>query len=109
MPTNLLECHDKNPILPFKKNNNNFLKKQATFMRKKHLFSIVSSLTIFCLLSSLAQARWATLKDAPAEIEFSTSDIIVDKDGKTEEVIEKQIKILNETGRNLFGVERIHF
>jgi hypothetical protein len=78
-------------------------------MRKKHLFPIVSSLTIFCILSSLAQARWATLKDAPAEIEFSTSDIIVDKDGKTEEIIEKQIKILNETGRNLFGVERIHF
>lgn len=78
-------------------------------MRKTYLFSLIFSLTLLPLFSSSTQARWATYEDAPAEVEFSTSDIVVDKDGKTEEIIEKQIRILNETGRSLFGVERIHF
>ena len=77
-------------------------------MRQIYLFMIFC-LVLLPLSSSPSQARWATYEDAPAEIEFSTSDIIVDKDGKTEEIVEKQIKILNETGRSLFGVERIHF
>src|SRR5690606_3164726 len=78
-------------------------------MRKTYLFSLIFSLTLLPLFSSSTQARWATYEDAPAEVEFSTSDLVVDKDGKTEEVVEKQVKILNETGRSLFGVERIHF
>lgn len=56
-----------------------------------------------------SHARWATYEDASAEIEFLNSDIVVDKDGKTIETVEKQIKILKESGRNSFGVERIHF
>lgn len=78
-------------------------------MRKTNLLSLMFSLTFLILLSFPTQARWAKYEDAPAEIEFSTSDITVDKEGKSEEIVEKQIKILNETGRNIFGVERIHF
>jgi transglutaminase-like putative cysteine protease len=78
-------------------------------MRKTYLLSMIFFLLLAPLLSSSAQARWATYEDAHAEIEFSTSDVTVDKDGKIEEIVEKQIKILDETGRNLFGVERIHF
>ncbi len=78
-------------------------------MRKLSLCSLILCLAFSSLFLSSAHARWAKYEDAPAEIEFSTSDIVVDKEGKSEEVVEKQIKILNETGRNLFGVERVHF
>lgn len=78
-------------------------------MRTLYLFPIIFSLVLPSLFSFPAKARWATYEDAPAEIEFSASDIIVDQEGKLEEIVEKQVKILNETGRNLFGVERIHF
>jgi len=78
-------------------------------MRTLYLFSIIFSLILSSLFSSPTVARWATYEDAPAEVEFSTSDIVVDQEGKLEEIVEKQIKILNETGRNIFSVERIHF
>lgn len=80
-------------------------------MYKKYAASLVFItilfLSYFCSLP--VQARWASYQDAPAEIESYTSDVVIDKEGKSEETIEKQIKILNESGRSAFGVERIHF
>lgn len=80
-------------------------------MRKIYSFTLIlfTSLILQHLCIFPAQARWATYDDAPAEIEFENSDIVVDKDGNSVETVEKQIKILNETGRSAFGVERLSF
>jgi hypothetical protein len=79
-------------------------------MPKIYISFFVFAATLFTqyLGISPVDARWATYEDAPAEIEIS-SDIIIDKNGKSEEIVEKQIKIINETGRDIFGVQRIHF
>ena len=56
-----------------------------------------------------ASARWATYQDAPAELEFFNNTIFINENGGSEEVIEKQIKILNESGRDAFATERLLF
>jgi transglutaminase-like putative cysteine protease len=61
------------------------------------------------IVSLPSQARWATYADAPAEVEFYNSEIVVDKDGNSVEIVERQIKILNESGRNAFGVARLQY
>jgi hypothetical protein len=80
-------------------------------MRKIYVFSLLffTSLIFQHFYIFPAQARWAHYEDAPAEIEFYNSDIVVDKDGISVEIVEKQAKILNEAGRSGFGVERLQF
>lgn len=67
----------------------------------------------FCLLSLFLlmplQARWATYEDAPVEYESFDQDITVEKDGKAVEIITYRLKILNEAGREQFGIQRLHY
>lgn len=74
----------------------------------KACFFLVVFLIYFFSLSG-PQARWATYDDAPAELEFYNSHLLIHQNGKVEETVEKQVKVLNETGRNLFGSERLHY
>lgn len=54
-------------------------------------------------LINIGEARWATHEDAAAEMEFFNRDITTNAEGKSEEIIEQQIKVLNERGRAHFG------
>ena len=70
-------------------------------------------LLLVCLLNMLffpssSQARWALPEEAEAQIDYLKEDVIV-KAGSSEEIIESRIKILNEAGREHFGVFRTSF
>jgi hypothetical protein len=59
------------------------------------------------LIPTLAKARWATFEEAPIEYEFFNANISLDQDANSEEIIEYQLKILNEAGREAYGVQRL--
>ncbi|KJV56754.1 hypothetical protein OCHUTO_0342 [Orientia chuto str. Dubai] len=48
------------------------------------------------------QARWKCYNDSDLEIIHFDQNIIVNSDGSSEEIIEQQVKILNEAGRKIF-------
>lgn len=66
-------------------------------------------LTFHTVVISSTHARWATHEDAPVEYETYNQNITVEADGTSVEIIESQLKILNEAGREKFGIARLHY
>lgn len=64
---------------------------------------------IIFILSHPALARWATFEDATVEFESFNREVIIDASGKSEETITQQVKILNESGRNEYGIQRLYY
>jgi len=60
------------------------------------------ALLLLCCIES-AEARWATIDDAPAELNLYNYDITVGKDGSVKKSEEAKIKVLNESGREMYG------
>lgn len=74
-----------------------------------HKFLIFTRLCFLVLIGvSFAQARWAKPEEAKAQIDYLNQDITVNATS-SEEIIESRIKILNEAGREQFGVFRTSF
>jgi len=69
----------------------------------------LSLFVVFCFLITNVQARWATPQDADIEYIFYNRDIDVKADGKAHEIVEYQVKLLKESGRQAFAVQHIHF
>ncbi len=59
------------------------------------------------LLTSQSPARWATFEEASVEFLSYTRNVLILASGKSEEVIEQKVKILNESGRNDYGIQRL--
>lgn len=79
-----------------------------------HVFGIprFSFILSFVALLSGAHPAWgrlATPADAPALISFYDREVTIEASGKSQEIIEKRVKILNEAGRTTFAVERFVF
>lgn len=68
--------------------------------------SLIAILHLFSFIS--AQARWAKPEEAPVVYEIYNRDITI-KQGSSEEIVECRIKILNERGRENYGVFRSFF
>lgn len=64
-------------------------------------------ITILLLLSHSAHARFANIDEAPIKVLFMNKNIDIAKDGTYEAIIEEQIEILNESGRNQEGSRQI--
>lgn len=78
-------------------------------MFKKTCFKSLSLLAIIHLFFVItAEARWAEPEEAAVEYEMYNRDITVKKDN-SEEIVECRIKILNERGRESYGVFRNFF
>ncbi|HXF91111.1 MAG TPA: DUF3857 domain-containing protein [Candidatus Nitrosotenuis sp.] len=76
--------------------------------RPIHQIIIIPIVTLI-LSSSMTLARWALPEEASVEFEFYNRTVTIFASGKSEEVIEQQVKIVNEMGRNEFGVQRLHY
>lgn len=72
----------------------------------KHIITVIFGLS---LALTTTQARWATPEEAPVEYDLYSRTITTQADGRSEEVVEQQIKIINETGRNEFGTQRMYY
>jgi predicted transglutaminase-like cysteine proteinase len=70
---------------------------------------IIAALTVLCFNINQSFARFATPEEAPVEYEFFNRNINVASDGTSEEIIEKQVSILNEEGRDYFGTQRLTY
>ena len=67
----------------------------------RSLFKLISIVLIkFAVLTDPAYARWATYDDADLKTEFYNENLIINKDGTTEAVIEIQEQILKESARS---------
>ena len=66
-------------------------------------------LFLLLALSFTAEARWANLDDASIEMKFYNSEIKVNKNGTSEEIVEFQKKILKESGRSEVASFRIFY
>jgi hypothetical protein len=67
----------------------------------RSLFKLISIILIkFAVLTDSAYARWATYDDADLKTEFYNENLIINKDGTTEAVIEIQEQILKESARS---------
>lgn len=62
----------------------------------------------FSFFSSSCQARWAKPEEAAAQFDQLSRDITVKAD-TSEEIVESRVQILNEAGREKFGVFRTFF
>lgn len=56
-------------------------------------------ITFIIFINFSAYAKWMDLKDAPYETIFYNSNITVKEDGTSEEIVESEVHILNEGGR----------
>ena len=70
---------------------------------------ILSLFAVFSFQTNSADARWATPQDANIEYVFYNRDIHVKADGKSHAIVEYQVKLLKESGREAFAVQHIHF
>jgi len=67
-------------------------------------------ISILLLLTSInAEAKWANLADASTETQLYNTELKVNKDGTSEEIIERKIKILNERGRKNIASYRMYY
>lgn len=76
-------------------------------LKQMHFKSLSLVILSFFFLMPV-QARWAKPEEAPIMYEMFNRDITV-KHGSSEEIIECRIKILNERGRESYGVFRNFF
>lgn len=78
-------------------------------MRPKIHLTLLNLFVISFLFSFVtAQARWATPEEAPVEFMIYNRDITVEQN-QSVEIVEYQAKILNERGREQYGVFRSFF
>ena len=68
-----------------------------------------SVLILSIIFSFSASARYANQNDAQIEVNLSNLEISVEKSGKYTSVVEKEITILNEAGRNNYGSQTLYF
>ncbi|WP_198027075.1 DUF3857 domain-containing protein [Candidatus Paracaedibacter symbiosus] len=61
---------------------------------------------LFC--AGTGEGRWANPEEAPIQYELFNRDITIKADS-SEEIVEYRVKILNETGRENFGIFRTFF
>ena len=67
----------------------------------RSLLKLISiALIKFTVFTDSAYARWATYDDADLKTEFYNENLIINKDGTTESVIEIQEQILKESARS---------
>lgn len=67
----------------------------------RSLFKLISIVLIkFAVLTDSAYVRWAAYDDADLKTEFYNENLIINKDGTTEAVIEIQEQILKESARS---------
>ncbi|MDF2964905.1 MAG: hypothetical protein K0Q51_293 [Rickettsiaceae bacterium] len=79
-------------------------------MFMKVLKTYISLIIIsFILAISPAYARLATFEEAPVEFEVFNRHINVQANGQAEEIIEQQVSILNEQGRENYGTQTLYF
>ncbi len=78
------------------------------FRKGLHLRKIFFGLW-FLLAMDPAEARFATLHDAPTEIQGFNRTIEVKADGRSQTVIEMSIKVLNESGRSNFATQPLMY
>ncbi len=71
--------------------------------------NIVISFLLALTFSTKANARYSTYDEAPIEIEFSNSEIEIQKNGKYTNIVEEQTIILNEIGRENYGSQTLIF
>jgi len=64
---------------------------------------------LFCLISLVAEARWVTPDEASMMVIYENDNIKIDKTGKSEEIYEAKIKILNEQGRDNVASYRLFY
>lgn len=78
-------------------------------MLKKIHINLLSLVAVFHLgFLVTAQARWANPEEAPVEFDMYNRDITVKQDN-SEEIVEYRARILNERGREGYGVFRSFF
>ena len=61
------------------------------------------------LLTPIAEARWANPTDLPSVKEFERIDTEVDAQGRTKEIVEYQIRINNDDGRDRESIQNVYF
>lgn len=61
------------------------------------------TIALACILSFSANARWANIDDASLELKFYNKNITIQKIGTSENVVEMQVKVLKEQGRDWAG------
>ena len=67
----------------------------------RSLLELISiALIKFTVFTDSAYARWATYDDSDLKTEFYNENLIINKDGTTESVIEIQEQILKESARS---------
>lgn len=76
----------------------------TTFVQRlPHSALLLLVLAVLSSFSNQAYARWQTFADANNEIEFYTKNVLLNQDGTSTETIEIQVKILKESGRNIWA------
>jgi hypothetical protein len=73
----------------------------------RQLFKIF--LVVLFVSSTGGYARWATPEDASIQFDSYNRELTIQADGSSEELVDLQVTILNEEGRNAFGVQRLHY
>ncbi len=85
-------------------------KLEKPLANKKILIHIFLLYLIFSVCNPfVAKARWATYEDAATKTIFYNEDITVQIDGKTEHIVERMVKILNENGREWLGTQSLYY
>ncbi|MCC8371605.1 MAG: DUF3857 domain-containing protein [Rickettsia endosymbiont of Pseudomimeciton antennatum] len=74
-----------------------------------YLKSFLHLILLIFVINHTAQARWSRYEDAPIEFKFYNKYINVNPNGTSETIMEMQVKILKESGREAFSQYRLTY